>query len=73
MRAADALGVPVAQVVVIGDTVMDVGAAEAAGATGIYVRTDRTRPSEVRRSPLVADDIQAAVDWVLREYRGDVA
>lgn len=73
MRAADALGVPVSQVVVIGDTVMDVGAAEAAGATGIYVRTDRTRPSEVRRSPLVADDIQAAVDWVLREYRGDVA
>ena len=73
LRAADALQVPVEQVVVIGDTVMDVGAAEAAGAIGIYVRTDRTRPSEVRRCPIVVNDIGAAVDWVLQQQAGDAA
>ena len=73
LRACDALGVPVEYAVVIGDTVMDVGAAEAAGATGILVRTDRTLDSDIRRCPLVADDIGAAVDWVLRQRRGDAA
>lgn len=73
LRAADALHVPVEEVVVIGDTVMDVGAAEAAGATGIYVVTDRSRNSEIRRCSLVANDIRAAVDWVLTQRAGDVA
>lgn len=73
LRASDVLQVPVEQIVVIGDTVMDVGAAEAAGAIGIYVRTDRSLESDVRRCPLVADDIGAAVDWVLAQRRGDAA
>jgi D-glycero-D-manno-heptose 1,7-bisphosphate phosphatase len=65
LRAADALGVDARTVVVIGDTVMDVGAAESAGATGILVLTDRTRASEIRRSRLVCRDLLSAVDWVL--------
>jgi phosphoglycolate phosphatase-like HAD superfamily hydrolase len=59
--------------VVIGDTVMDVGAAEAAGGTGILVRTDRTLESDLRRCSLVADDIGHAVDWVIAHQRGDAA
>ena len=44
---------------------MDVGAAESAGATGILVMTDRTRPSEIKRSRLVCRDVLSAADWVL--------
>lgn len=73
LRASDALGVPVDQMVMIGDTVMDVGAAEAAGATGIFVVTDRTLDSDLRRCGLVAPSITAAVDWVLRQRQGDAA
>lgn len=73
MRAADALGVATTQCVVIGDTVMDVGAAEAAGAIGIYVVTDRTLEADVRRSPIVARNIGEAVDWVLVQLQGDAA
>ncbi len=65
LRAADALGVDPRTVVVIGDTVMDVGAAESAGAIGILVLTDRTRPSEIRRSRLVCRDVLSAAAWVL--------
>lgn len=73
LRAADALGVPAAECVVIGDTVMDVGAADAAGAIGIYVVTDRTLEADVRRSPIVAQNITEAVDWVLAQRQGDAA
>jgi D-glycero-D-manno-heptose 1,7-bisphosphate phosphatase len=65
LRACDALGVDPRTAVVIGDTVMDVGAAESAGAIGILVLTDRTRPSEIKRSRLVCRNVLAAVDWVL--------
>ena len=67
LRACDALGVDPRNAVVIGDTVMDVGAAESAGATGILVLTDRTRPSEIRRSRVVCRDVLSAVDRVLAE------
>jgi histidinol-phosphate phosphatase family protein len=70
LRGADALGVDPRTVVVIGDTVMDVGAAEAAGAIGILVMTGRTRRSEIRRSRYVCRDVLAAVDWVLASRRG---
>lgn len=73
LRAADALGVPVQEVVVIGDTVMDVGAAEAAGAIGIFVVTDRSLDSDLRRCPLVARNIGEAVTWVLAQRQGDAA
>jgi histidinol-phosphate phosphatase family protein len=73
LRAADALGVDPQLCVVIGDTVMDVGAAETAGGIGILVRTDRTLESDIRRCALVADDIGQAVDWVLAQPREDAA
>lgn len=73
LRAADELAVPVQEIVVIGDTVMDVGAAEAAGALGVYVMTDRTLDADLRRCPHVAADINAAVDWILALRQGDAA
>lgn len=73
LRAADQLDVPVQEIAVIGDTVMDVGAAESAGAIGIYVMTDRTLAADLRRCQYVAADINAAVDWVLAQRQVDAA
>lgn len=73
LRAADKLHVPVQEIAVIGDTVMDVGAAESAGALGIYVITDRTLDADLRRCQYVAADINAAVDWVLAQRQVDAA
>jgi histidinol-phosphate phosphatase family protein len=63
-RAAEALGVDVRHCVVIGDIGADVAAAEAAGARGILVPTDRTLPDEVdraRRAGNLARDLDDAV------------
>ncbi|RFU38503.1 haloacid dehalogenase, partial [Actinomadura logoneensis] len=38
----------------------------AAGARGVLVPTDRTRPAEIDAAPEVAPDLAAAVDLVLR-------
>lgn len=73
LRAADLLGVVPQHVVVIGDTVMDVGAAEAAGAVGILIPTERTLPSERKQVRLVCANLAEAVDWVLAQRRGDAA
>jgi histidinol-phosphate phosphatase family protein len=64
-RAAEALGVPARDCVVIGDIGSDVEAAEAAGATGILVPTDITLAEEVAAARHVARDIGEAVDRVL--------
>ncbi len=73
LRAADVLGVAPQKVVVIGDTAMDVGAAEAAGAIGILIPTERTLPSERKQVRLVRPSLGEAVDWVLARRRGDAA
>jgi histidinol-phosphate phosphatase family protein len=73
LRAADQLGVAAEQIAVIGDTVMDVGAAEAAGALGILVITDRTFAADLRRCRNIAANIEAAVDRVLAQRQGDAA
>lgn len=73
LRAADCLGVPVESVVVVGDSVWDVSAAEAAGALGILIPTERTLTSELRRVELVHADLAGAVDWILSNCRGDAA
>jgi beta-phosphoglucomutase-like phosphatase (HAD superfamily) len=73
LRAADQLGVAAEQIAVIGDTVMDVGAAEAAGALGILVITDRTFAADLRRCRNIAANIEAAVDQVLAQRQGDAA
>lgn len=63
--AAQRLGVPVEDCVVIGDIGSDVEAARAAGARSVLVPTPRTRPEEVAAAPAVARDVLAAVHGVL--------
>jgi histidinol-phosphate phosphatase family protein len=65
LQAAAALGVRPDETVVIGDIGADVGAAAAAGARSILVPTPVTRREEVEEAPLVAPDLDAAVDLVL--------
>jgi histidinol-phosphate phosphatase family protein len=66
LQAAAALGLRPEETVVIGDIGADVGAAAAAGARSIMVPTPVTRREEVEAAPLVAPDLDAAVDLVLR-------
>jgi histidinol-phosphate phosphatase family protein len=63
--AARALGVAPADCVVIGDIGSDVAAARAAGARAILVPTPVTLPLEVEGAPVVARDLERAVDLVL--------
>lgn len=62
---AERLGVAPQRCAVIGDIAADVEAAEAAGAWGILVPTERTLPAEVEAAPHVAADFAAAVDLIL--------
>ncbi|WP_375386951.1 D-glycero-alpha-D-manno-heptose-1,7-bisphosphate 7-phosphatase [uncultured Amnibacterium sp.] len=61
LRAAAALGVDPADVVVVGDIGADVGAAHAAGGRAILVPTPVTRQQEVWAAAAVAADLQEAV------------
>jgi D-glycero-D-manno-heptose 1,7-bisphosphate phosphatase len=69
-QAAERLGVPVDGCVVVGDIGADIEAAVAAGARGILVPNDRTRPEEVRAARWVATDLAAAVELAL-SFRRD--
>ena len=64
-QAAEALGVDPARVAVVGDIGADMEAARAAGARGVLVPTEVTRPEEVAAAPEVAPDLPAAVDLLL--------
>ncbi|WP_307431309.1 D-glycero-alpha-D-manno-heptose-1,7-bisphosphate 7-phosphatase [Pseudarthrobacter defluvii] len=55
------LGITESQAALIGDIGADVGAAEAAGATGVLVPTPVTRAEEVAAARLVASDLASAV------------
>jgi phosphoglycolate phosphatase-like HAD superfamily hydrolase len=70
LRAAAALGVDPADVVVIGDIGADVGAAHAAGARAVLVPTPITRQEEVWAAAAVAADLPEAVRMALA---GDAA
>ncbi|MFC4531195.1 D-glycero-alpha-D-manno-heptose-1,7-bisphosphate 7-phosphatase [Sphaerisporangium dianthi] len=65
LRAAEALGVPPADCVVIGDIGRDMEAARAAGARAILVPTPVTLPEEIAAAPEVARDLTDAVDRVM--------
>jgi HAD superfamily hydrolase (TIGR01662 family) len=69
--AAAALGVEPTAVAVIGDIGADMGAARAAGARGVLVPTDVTRPEEVRDAELVAADLATAVGLLFTGGRQD--
>jgi HAD superfamily hydrolase (TIGR01662 family) len=64
-QACAALGVDPGRCVVVGDIGADVEAADAAGAHGILVPTDVTRPEEVDRADQVRPTLDAAVDSIL--------
>lgn len=64
-RAASELGVEPSRCAVIGDIGSDVEAARAAGARGVLVPTQKTRPEEVEAAPEVAGDLSEAVDLLL--------
>jgi beta-phosphoglucomutase-like phosphatase (HAD superfamily) len=66
LDAARALGVRPRRCVVVGDIGADVEAARSAGARGVLVPTGATLRSEVVRAPVVASDLRAAVELVLR-------
>jgi histidinol-phosphate phosphatase family protein len=69
LAAAQALGVPPEECVLVGDIGADVGAALAAGARAVLVPTPVTRAEEVedarRRSVPVVRDLRSAVDLLL--------
>jgi HAD superfamily hydrolase (TIGR01662 family) len=70
IEAACALGTEPARCVVVGDIGRDMAAAGAAGALGVLVPTEVTRPEEVAAAPVVVPDLAAAADWILaRELR----
>lgn len=60
-NACHKLGISASQAALIGDIGADVGAAEAAGATGVLVPTPVTRAEEVAGARLVAADLASAV------------
>lgn len=61
-QACSELDVDPARTVLVGDIGADVEAAHAAGAVGILVANDRTRPEEVAAAPRTAPSLAAAVD-----------
>jgi histidinol-phosphate phosphatase family protein len=65
LRAASRLGLDPRACAVVGDIGADVEAARAAGARGLLVPTERTRPEEVAAAAEVAPDLAAAVDLLL--------
>ncbi|WP_229073220.1 HAD-IIIA family hydrolase [Actinoplanes sp. DH11] len=67
--AAAALGTTAARCVVVGDIGRDMGAALAAGATGILVPTEITLHPEVAAAPYTATDLAGAADQILRRQR----
>lgn len=68
-RAARELGLDPARSVVVGDTVRDVGAARAAGARAILVRTGLGRQAADDRGvepDAIVDNLAGAASWILR-------
>ncbi|HEX4812662.1 MAG TPA: HAD-IIIA family hydrolase [Nonomuraea sp.] len=72
IRAAAVLDVSPRDCVVVGDIGRDMEAARAAGARGILVPTDLTRPEEIEQAPEVADDLTDVADRVLKDAEGPV-
>lgn len=62
LAAAARLGVDPRRCLMVGDTAADMGAAAAAGALGVLIPNDVTRPEEVTAATHVATDLAEAVD-----------
>jgi HAD superfamily hydrolase (TIGR01662 family) len=63
--AAHELGVPPDRCALVGDIGADVGAALAANARAVLVPTSLTRADEISAAPVVAGDLETAVDLLL--------
>jgi D-glycero-D-manno-heptose 1,7-bisphosphate phosphatase len=73
-RAARDLGIDPAHSFVVGDRWLDVALARAVGARGVLVRTgygmtEESRPPEHLTADAIADNLIAAVAWILRVVR----
>ena len=71
-RASADLGLDPARSYVVGDKWLDVGAAHAAGARGILVRTgygatEETEPPPNLPADAIVDNLVEAVSWILRQ------
>jgi D-glycero-D-manno-heptose 1,7-bisphosphate phosphatase len=73
IRAAAVLDVSPRDCVVVGDIGRDMEAARAAGARGILVPTQVTRPEEIEQAAEVAGDLTDVVDRVLGDADGPLA
>jgi ADP-heptose:LPS heptosyltransferase len=69
LSAAAGLGVSPRRCVVVGDIGSDVDAARAAGAVGVLVPNQATRPVEVAQATDVVRDLAGAADWILARDR----
>ena len=72
LQAASELDLDLARSYVVGDKWLDVGLANATGATGILVRTgygatDEAHPLEGVTAAAVVDHVHAAATWILRQ------
>lgn len=65
LDAARQLGVDPTECAVVGDIIADVDAARAAGATAVLVPTPITLAYEITSAPMVAGDLETAVDLLL--------
>jgi histidinol-phosphate phosphatase family protein len=65
LQAASRLGVAPDRCAVVGDIASDVRAAAAAGARGVLVPNERTRPEEIVAAPEVAGNLGEAVDLLM--------
>jgi histidinol-phosphate phosphatase family protein len=65
LRAAAIAGTEPEHCVVIGDCAADVGAAAAAGAIPILIPNRATSPEDIEGAPLLASDLETAVDYVM--------
>ena len=73
-RASADLGLDPARSFVVGDKWLDVGAARAAGARGLLVRTgygatEEEAPPADLKADMVADNLIEAVGWILRNHQ----
>ncbi|MFL5827983.1 MAG: HAD-IIIA family hydrolase [Thermoleophilaceae bacterium] len=69
LEAAERLGVRPERCAIVGDIAADMQAARAAGARGVLVPNQRTRPEEIDRAAEVAPDLPAAVDLLIGSAR----
>jgi D-glycero-D-manno-heptose 1,7-bisphosphate phosphatase len=73
-QAAEEMGLALAGSFMVGDRLLDVACGRAAGLTGVLVRTghdDGPARDDMERPDFVAEDLAAAVEWILARLAGE--